>query len=756
MTVDMKFIADALRITKSAIEKRANRESWAFDEMSVRGGKRKVFALDALPDEVARAVKKHQAISSRAESSVHVMRVIANIEAEASGHRAAKQAKGEENLKGLMVELAPSVQARFDGRYAIVKSWESWFATVQPMGKKQSYWAYADVFNAGQAPITAAIQEMFAPLTGRSVEAWVLKYSKDGLTGLIDKWDGKAKKDVNIFTSTPLLEQTCIALMISRPHISDKDMTDLLNEASIDTETGEVLFTAPSYASTRRFCGTWKKRHAELYIAATNPDEWKNKHMVGFGSYSEDVTRLNQRWEMDATPADWMLKDENGMRRYTASGVIDVYSRRAIYIFAPTPKAETHKLLLRLAILRWGIPEEIVTDNGKDYVGREFVGTLKALEIAHHMTDPFSPWQKPHIERMNQTLLHSILEVYSSFIGHSVAERSAIQARASFAERLYAKDAELIEMAMPAHLLQTRVNQWMTGVYEQREHDGEGMHGKSPFQKAAEYTGEIRRISDERALDVLLAAPAGKGSYVITKKGLRFDGAQFLAAELGLHVGQRVTVKQTEDYGRVVVYCDGKFVCVARCPERTGVSRQEIAVHARNLQSKHIKEQRKAAKMPKLDPDALVSSLLQKKATEAGKLVALPTPAKPHTTAALTASGHAARVLDGQVATGGIPADLQRAMDRRAAAAATPVQMAPAKVSIIPETPQQRFRKWLELDALLNDGGTIDDPKLIKWYGNYPQLPEYRPMYKRHLEAIKAASEAQTGATVRTLATNQN
>lgn len=756
MNADMKIIADALRVTKRAIERRANREGWNFEEVAVRGGRRKVFPVDALPDDVARAVKKHQAITSRADSSAHVMRVIANIESENKARIAAKQAKGEESLKTLMVELAPSVQARFDGRYAIVKSWESWFATVQPLGKKQSYWAYAEVFNAGQAPIAAAVHEMFAPLTGRAVESWALKYSKEGLTGLIDKWDGKAKKDVNIFTSNPLLEQTCIALMIARPHISDTDMTDLLKEASVDAESGEVLFAAPSYASTRRFCSTWKKRNAELFIAATNPDEWKNKHMVGFGSYSEDVTRVNQRWEMDATPADWMLKDENGMRRYTASGVIDVFSRRAIYIFAPTPKAETHKLLLRLAILLWGIPEEIVTDNGKDYVGREFVGTLKALEIAHHMTDPFSPWQKPHIERMNQTLLHSILEVYSSFIGHSVAERSAIQARASFAERLYAKDAELIEMAMPAHLLQTRVNQWMTGVYEQREHDGEGMNGKSPFQKAAEYSGEIRRIADERALDVLLAAPAGKGSYVITKKGLRFDGAQFLAPELGLYVGQTVTVKQTEDYGRVVVYCDGKFVCVARCPERTGVSRQEIAVHARSLQSKHIKEQRKAAKMPKLDPDALVSSLLQKKAAEAGKLVALPTPSKVHTTAALNASGQAARVLDGHVAAGSIPEDLQRAMKARAAAAAATEQTAPAKVSIIPETPQQRFRKWLELDSLLNDGGTIDDPKLIKWYGTYPQLPEYRPMYKRHLESIKAASEEQTGATVRTLATTQN
>lgn len=754
MKIDMQLIADALRKSKSAVEKRANREAWSFEEIAVRGGKRKVFTLEELPEDVARATKKHQAITSRAESSTHVMRVLAKLEAETQTHRAAKQAKGEDNLKGLMLEIAPSVLARFDSRYAIVKGWERWFATVQPMGKKASYTIFVEALKAGQIELTAESSGQAKDISVRTLQRWLSTYESEGLTGLIDHLDGKAQRDVNVFTKQPALEKTAIAMLIARPTISMKDMEAMLKQASVDDETGEVLFEAPSYFAAVRFCNAWKKKNAELFTAATNPDEWKNRYMVGFGSYSEDVERVNQRWEMDATPADWMLQDENGLRRYTASGVIDVFSRRAIYIFAPTPKAETHKLLLRLAILRWGIPDGITTDNGKDYVGKEFVGTLKALDIAHHRTDPFSPWQKPHIERMNQTLLHSVLEVYSSFIGHSVAERSAIEARASFAERLYAKDAKLIELAMPAHLLQTRVNQWMTGVYEQRPHEGEGMNGLSPFAKAAAYGGVIHRIADERALDVLLAAPAGKGSYVITKKGLRFDGAQFLAPELGLHVGQTVTVKQTEDYGQAVVYCGGKFVCVARCPERSGISRQEVAVHARHLQRQNIQEQRKAAKMPKLDPDALVSSLLHKKAVEAGKLATLPGPTKRHTTPALEASGEAAKVLDGRVQPTEIPAELQRSIDKRASVLSAASPIIPAKVGIIPESPQLRFKKWIELDSLLNQGGTIDDPKLIKWYGAYPQLPEYGPMYKRHLEAIKAASGTQTVSTVSAITAN--
>ena len=58
--------------------------------------------------------------------------------------------------------------------------------------------------------------------------------------------------------------------------------------------------------------------------------------MVAFGDASEDVERLNQRWEMDATPADWMLQDEDGaLRRYSVSVIIDVYSSRSLMVVSP-------------------------------------------------------------------------------------------------------------------------------------------------------------------------------------------------------------------------------------------------------------------------------------------------------------------------------------------------------------------------------------------------------------------------------------
>jgi transposase InsO family protein len=733
------------------------REGWAFREVSTQGGKNGIRREYQPPAAVMKLIQarnkeahRQAHIAQRGAQAEKALAIVAEARAEREAKARALQAKGEAFLQKLVDGMSASVKARLDARYELVKAWEAWFIRVQPMRRNQSFVAFAESYNRNELPpelpLSTAVREVFDEISPRSVQRFVLKYEKEGLAGLLDHKDGKAQKDVNVFTRQPLLEKACIGLLLEKPHAGLTHLFTLLKQGSVDTETGEVLYEAPSYDATRRFVMAWKERNAELYTAATNPDEWKNKYMVAFGDASADVERLNQRWEMDATPADWMLIDEDGKpRRYTLSVVIDIYSRRMICVLARTPQAQTHKFCLRRALLAWGVPEEVVTDNGKDYLAADFLATLEALKIAHRVTGPFSPWEKAHIERGIQTLLHSVLELLPAFVGHSVAERKAIESRASFAERLFEKDA-VVEMAMPAKDLQDTVDQWLSDVYEHRVH---GSLNATPFQRATAWKGTLRRIADERALDVLLAPPAGKSTYVVTKKGLRIEGAQYISQALAVgYVGKTVSVRATEDYGRVVVYHDGRFVGIAVCPERTGVSRQEIASHARKAQRQAVTEAkaavRKATKhLPK--GDALLRDYLNEKATEAGKLAVLPQPAKDHQTPALSAAAQAAQALDGRQSAAPIPPDLQRIKDKRAQEKAQ--APAPPVVRKIPETPHLRFRRWLELTELLNAGGTIDDPEVVKWYGEmYPQSNEFKAMKKRHEEALKAQQETGSPA----------
>jgi transposase InsO family protein len=199
-------------------------------------------------------------------------------------------------------------------------------------------------------------------------------------------------------------------------------------------------------------------------MASTNPDEWKQND-GRLGDASEGIERLNQRWN----GCDPSRLDAENRGRQTASlfvsVIIDVYSRRSIMVVSPTPRAETHKLALRLALLQWGVPELIVTDNGKDYISREFVGTLDSLNIQHFRTNPFSPWEKPFVERMNQTMLHSVWK----HIAHSLAitSQSVVPSKPAPAlQNDYSPKQMAVEIGMPAALLEERLNQWLTGIYE--------------------------------------------------------------------------------------------------------------------------------------------------------------------------------------------------------------------------------------------------------------------------------------------------
>lgn len=756
---DLVEIAEALGLDKSSVHRRANKDFWIFEEVPHKGKPKRLYPLATLPTSIAKAVERLREIKLAANHSPAQVRVarafataLAQMDAEEDRAAATRQAKGEAALMALVDKLTPGQRTRFDARLAIVQGWEIWFVQAQPIRKKAGLDLYARQYNADDLPalaqITDAVRAAYPTISARSVERWHTDYTQDGLAGLIDKQDGHLTRDVNVFTTQPALYNTTLALLLAKPHIKNSDMLEMLRHAAVDDDTGEILFEVPSIWATDRFLRAWREKHPELLLAATDPDAWKNKAMAAVGNASEDVLRLNQRWEMDATPADWMLLDpETGQhRRYTCSVCIDVYSRRMIVVLARTPKAQTHMFCLRLALLTWGVPEEIVTDNGKDYLARAFKLILAELKIAHKVTHPFSPWEKPHVERGIGVMLHSILEVLPNFVGHSVAERSAIEARQTFAERLFKKDS-VVELDIGPEELDGHIQNWLTGTYHQREHGGTG---QSPFEMAAAWTGKVRHIDNERALDVLLMpTAAGGGARILQKKGIEIERGWYAAPELfrTVEVGTEVLIRETEDFGQVVVYQAGDFVCVAICPERKGVSRKELAAHCRNAQTKRIKADKAALrKAAQLDPDKMVTELLRKKAQAAGKLASHPGARVSHHTPGLHQAGLAAKRIDGGAEAPALPADIARAMAAKQAIQAE-------KITQLPETPEQRFRRWLDLNATVEKGEVIADPKAQKWWGMYPQSSEFKALNRRHQAQMNTGTTAATVVPVRT-ATN--
>lgn len=491
---------------------------------------------------------------------------------------------------------------------------------------------FCDAFLDGSLSIAAEVAGHFMhkgkrSLVPVSLNNWRKQYEEQGLYGLADHYASRKGQ-----TSLTVEQQEfCVSMFTEKPGVSVRSIC----KAMATRFKGVVI---PERSTIGRYLDNWKAKNEGLYLSLTNPDAWRSKYMLAFGNASENVTRLNQMWEADSTPADIMTLDG----RACIIGIIDVWSRRLKLLVSPTSKSTAIGMLLRRCILDWGmVEEEFRTDNGADYTSFYMERVLEHLNVHHELCPPFTPECKPHIERAFKTFSHGILPFLDGYIGHNVAERKAIEARASFAKRLMTK-GETVEVKMSATELQSLCDRWCESMYHTEPHNG--LDGLSPLSKVRSWTKPVKRISNEHALDVLLSpAPSNDGWRVITKKGLSvtFGAAQlrYISADFAGHEGERVRVLiDVTDLGHASIFReDGAFLCIAEDPVWNGISSQELAMHAKNRQKALLTEQRREHRemVKRSRIDGIAEEILKDREEQAAKIADLPRPSSKYTTPAL-------------------------------------------------------------------------------------------------------------------------
>ena len=200
-----------------------------------------------------------------------------------------------------------------------------------------------------------------------------------------------------------------------------------------------------------------------------------------------------------------------------AAGAGDDLEPPGTGLVVPTSRATAIAALLRHCILEWGVPEAVRTDEGKDYTSRHVLGVLADLEIEHRPCPPYTPEAKPFVERFLGTLTRDLFASLPGFSGHDVAQAQARRPRKSFATRRAERarikesgedDTVIYGAALSAEELQARCVSCCDTIYGRWPHSGLG--GISPFACRASWAEPVRQVHDERALDALLAEPAGR------------------------------------------------------------------------------------------------------------------------------------------------------------------------------------------------------------------------------------------------------
>jgi putative transposase len=616
------------------------------------------------------------------------------------------QAAHHRSLEGLKRSnsLPEKKQRRMDARREVLRAADA-YRKSRGLTVRRADPEFADAYNTHHAEVEDWIRKLVPKISASSIRGWRGKIKNgniDHLAGLYRGSEGRGKIDTQ-----PAVRDLIIGLLVAKPHARATHVMQVL-----EARLGNTDAVLPSVNSLRRWITQWKKDNAQTFLAIANPDAWKNRYMVAFGSQSEGVLRLNQRWEFDSTPADVMLADG----RHTVLGVIDVYSRRAKLLVNKTSKATAVATLVRHALLDWGVPEEAKTDNGSDYKGHHITRVFDSLAIQQTLCPPFQPWHKPHIERFFRSFAHDLVELLDGFIGHNVAERKSIEARRSFADRLLQRNA-VVEINLSAADFQKFCDRWCEDIYLHRSHDG--LKGQTPFEVIAAWREPVRRVEDERALDILLAeAPDNHGLRTVQKKGLQIDNAWFIAPELEAYVGESVLVRFDaieQDLGRVYVFggLDRQFLCIAECPERTGMDRREVAARGREIQKQRVQEERRVLKAAAraIKTDDIVDEILRDRALKSGKLRLFPAPAEVHDSVGLQAAREAIAATSPTLAS----RPNQDALDRGGAIVERLMSASPA---------QDEEDLWTRYQALSCRSDLTDAE--AAWMHAYETTPEYR------------------------------
>nr|WP_306458742.1 transposase family protein [Aliarcobacter vitoriensis] len=443
-------------------------------------------------------------------------------------------------------------------------------------------------------------------VTERQLNIWLRKYKEAEISGsnvveiFIDKRG--ASSGAGIKSLDDKMKEVAIAYFI-------KDSIINISEIYLNMKHkfGGLM---PSYDVLNRFYREWKDKNPLIYEFSKSPDSAKNKYMPAFGKADEKAKYKNHYWELDSTPADIICSDG---KRYTILAAIDVFTRRVVFHIADSSSSYTISQLLRKAIIKFGIPENVIIDNGKDYTSNHFMSVCYNLKINPIIVPPFSGDKKPHVERIFGTLSRQLFMQVPGFIGANVSQKAQIQARQSFAQKINSieawrrlnasrtdeekrliKDAWKIkkenlglrlEVLKTADELQDLCDKWVSNLYEQEKHGGLGI---SPVMKWNRCPFSVKSIPNTSMLNLLLGESITRK---VGKKGIALDGLMYCHDDLVDYMGQNVFLLVPDDMGYIFVHqTNMEFICIAEDPAYTGQSRSMAKRAAKkwNALTKHL------------------------------------------------------------------------------------------------------------------------------------------------------------------------
>ncbi|PZU93085.1 MAG: integrase [Chelatococcus sp.] len=610
---------------------------------------------------------------------------------------------------------------QLDARLAVLGALKA-FIRASEMSQTLAISYFVDLYNLGKVEIPTWAAQVLPRLSIRTVLRW-LAASREGETDRLAVDRGAGRRGQGVLDAAFDGEIKHFALAVH-------SLNDLYTATQIYGAVKgefEARLTAAGLAlpGQRAFeirLNAWKQEYAAGLLKMVDPDGFRNRMRVS-GSFDFMAPHLNALWQIDASPVDAMCIDG----RHSIYVCIDYWSRRIILFVSKTPRSEAVQLLMRKAILAWGVPDAVKTDNGSDFVARATVRLFARLQIEAIRSAAFSPWQKGVVERNIRTFQTDCARMLQGFVGHNVAQRKKIEGRKAFSQRLGQENAAF-NVTMTGEELQRICDSWAEGIYAHHAH--RGLKNMTPFAKASSSTQPIRTVDADALAALLMQAPKGDGYRTVGKKGILLDDYHY--QPMGLLPGDRVFVTlDPADKGTIWLFADESMdrpLGRAVCGELAGIDRAELLAQRKAMQARMVEEQMAESKAmlrsKRVTDRTVLDHRMAEAASRIGNLVAFPPRSEIHTTPALDAGAEIAAMRRGDAPAVSALSEQAAAIHREMLAeAAAPAP--PPKVTKLQETPRQRFRRALGIEAAIAVGDPVETADAI-WLGSYQTSAEYR------------------------------
>lgn len=311
-----------------------------------------------------------------------------------------------------------------------------------------------------------------------------------------------------------------------------------------------------------------------IYVSTARNGKHATKREFRMAIGMVHAKNVNDRWEIDHTPIDVLLVDEETgevIGRPWLTVVIDRFSRMIVsfVLHLLPPTMETVLLAIERAITPkqaflerfpevksdWpahGFPMRLVPDNGAEFHARGLMKSFAEMGVEVLFPPSRSPKHKATVERFFRTLCTGLIHGLPGTTFSNTRQRGDYPAEelACFTFRQFEKV----------------LTQWIVDVYHNTAH--RGLYNKTPLDRWKE-SQITRTIHLPRDLDDLEAMLSARAERTLHHYGVEISGIKYNSIELqriANRAGQtdRIEVRYRDELGHVWIKDsnDEIFICV--------------------------------------------------------------------------------------------------------------------------------------------------------------------------------------------------